>query len=244
MKALLLASLVSFVVLPVMTGNSQVAYGSSVTTPVVASTPPLNPPPPQTSVYFERAYVHVDLGGVLMHDTTIKNLGLGGFKASFNPGVRGDVSIGYNFIPQLAAEFETGTIWNSLDSRSRRVVFPGTDEADLFQVPFLANLVFRIPCHNGFIPYIGGGIGGVASTFALHADNAGFHAHANDTEFTFAYEGMAGVKYAFASNMEVDVGYKFLGTLEQTWFNNNPNLITRADPLYSHSFLVSFAYRF
>src|SRR5689334_13765247 len=108
MKLILPALLVSCVVLPFMTGNAQVVYDNATATPVVAGTAPLNPPSHPTSVYFERAYVHVDLGGVIMHDTTVKNLGA--FKASFDPGVRGDISIGYNFIPQLAAEFETGTV--------------------------------------------------------------------------------------------------------------------------------------
>jgi OmpA-OmpF porin, OOP family len=189
-------------------------------------------------------YVSVDLGGSLLQDVTVKNLGI---KASFDPGVRGDFIFGYNITDPLAVEFETGGIWNSFDSSSRRVIFPLVEHADLFQVPFLANLVFKVPLQGGFTPYIGGGAGGVASTIELSNDhNFGFnnHHHESDTDFTFAYQGMAGLKYSFAWNMEVDVSYKFLGTLDHSWFGGNPVFVTETGSTYSHSLLASFTFRF
>jgi OmpA-OmpF porin, OOP family len=189
-----------------------------------------------------RFYVNADLGGSLLQDVTIKNLGT---KVSFEPGVRGDVSFGYNVIGPMAVEFETGSIWNSLDGANRQMVFPGSEHVDLYQVPFLGNMVFRVPLKCGLTPYIGAGLGGVASTLDVRfPETFGFHRHESDTDFTFAYQGMAGLKYAFASDMEVGVGYKFLGTLDHSWFGGNPFLVTETKPTYSHSIMASFTYRF
>jgi opacity protein-like surface antigen len=189
-----------------------------------------------------RFYVNADVGGSLLQNLKIKNFAA---NISFEPGARGDFSVGYNIIGPMAVEFETGSIWNSLDGPNRQALFPGCDRVDLFQVPFLGNLVFRVPLQCGLTPYIGAGLGGVASTLEVRFPrDQGFRHHESDTDFTFAYQGMAGLKYAFASNMEVDVGYKFLGTLDHSWFDTNPFLITQTRPTYSHSILASFTYKF
>lgn len=185
-------------------------------------------------------YIGVDVGGVLVQSMKLKNLGQG---ADLNPGVRGDFMFGYQFAPPVAIEFETGTMWNRF---SDNTPFANAGfRADLYQIPFLANLVFRGPLGNsGFSIYAGGGAGGVATELDLSQDYYGFHSHDYDTDFTFAYQGKIGLEYSFAPNMSVDVGYKFLGTLDHKWFNDNPGLYINSGPIYSHSILASFTWRF
>lgn len=185
-------------------------------------------------------YVGVDMGGVFMQSVKLKNLGQ---SADVDPGVRGDFTFGYHVAPPLAIEFETGTLWNQFSGNS---AFGASGiEANLYQIPFLANLVFHAPLGNsGISVYVGGGAGGEAAQLDLSQENFGVHAHAYDTDFTFAYEGKAGLKYAFAPNMEVGIGYKFLGTLDHKWFNDNPGLFVNTGPLYSHSVQASFTWHF
>lgn len=190
-------------------------------------------------------YLNVDFGGALLQDVTVKN---SGGELSFDPGTRADFSFGFRFAPQLAVEFETGVIWNSV-GRSNGVDLASMDErADLYQVPFLANLVCQLPLRGGFSAYVGAGTGGIASTLYLrHRETIGgfdFRVHDQDSDFTFAYQAMAGVKYSLGWNMEVGVGYKFLGTLGHTWFKDDPTLETRTGNVYSHSILATFTWAF
>jgi opacity protein-like surface antigen len=186
-------------------------------------------------------YVTGDLGGNLMQDLHVKN---GGSSVTFDPGTRADLSFGWQIFPPLAVEFETGVLWNSLNPVNLNVL-PAVQNAGLYQIPFLANAVGRLPLRGGFSAYAGAGAGGVADELDLRQDfGPGFRHHASDTDFTFAYQAMAGFKYAFAPNMEVGVGYKFLGTLDHSWFGGDPNLAVEAGPTYSHSILASFTARF
>ncbi|HZV34692.1 MAG TPA: outer membrane beta-barrel protein [Verrucomicrobiae bacterium] len=185
-------------------------------------------------------YLGVDVGGAFVQSMKLKNLGSG---ADLDPGVRADFTFGYEFAPPIAVEFETGTLWNRFSDNSP--FGQAGIRADLYQVPFLANFVGHFPVNNtGLSFYAGVGAGGVASELDLSQENFGFRAHANDTDFTFAYQAKAGVNYEFAPNMAVGLGYKFLGTLDHRWFEGDPNLYIHSGPSYSHAILASFTWRF
>jgi OmpA-OmpF porin, OOP family len=167
---------------------------------------------------------------------------------SFDPGFRGDVTFGYRPAPPVSVEFETGIIWNQARTNNALLLAATGGRVDLYQVPFLANLVVRTPSLCGFSAYFGGGFGGVASTLeASQFEEQGefeFRRHTSDSDFTYAYQGMAGLKYSITANMDVDVGYKFLGTGDHSWFGGDPNLSTQTKPAYSHSILASFTWNF
>lgn len=193
--------------------------------------------PPQSPFYIEG-----DVGGTLMQHMDLRNLGT---KADFDPGVRGSILFGYNIIPPLGFEFETGAIWNRISGNGAQIIGGSfADHGDLYQVPFLGNIVFKAPLPCGLTPYIGAGAGGVASTLALTHNSHHFFDQTSDTDFTFAYQGKAGLKYALGWNMEVGVGYEFLGTLDHRWFGDDPNLIVKSGPAYSHSILATFTWHF
>jgi hypothetical protein len=40
------------------------------------------------------------------------------------------------------------------------------------------------------------------------------------------------------------VGYKFVGTMNHTFFDGDPNLNTHTGEIYSHSILASFTFNF
>lgn len=185
------------------------------------------------SVYFNGS-----LGGALQQDMTVRNAGNG--KVGFDPGVRFDFSGGVNFTPYFSGELETGIIANRLDTFDGVSLSSMGQRGDLTQFPLLANAILRIPLRYGVTPYVGVGCGGIASTLYLRQPGD----RGTDTDFTFAYQAQAGVRWALNRNMECGVGYKFLGTPPHTWFADDPNLFTRSGRMYSHAILATFKFTF
>jgi OmpA-OmpF porin, OOP family len=191
----------------------------------------------QAQIMVDGYYVKADLGPSFMQSIHYKNAP---GHIDVDPGIRGDLIFGVNFNRFLAGEFELGSLANSLDTSSGQISAIAYD-ANLYQVPILGNLIFKVPLGAGVTPYIGAGAGGVVSSLYLRTVG---HYWAYDTDFNFAFQGMAGVDFAINPKMTVGVGYKFLGTLEQTWFGDNPALTVHADNLYSHTVLASFTFKF
>ncbi len=182
-------------------------------------------------------YISGQVGGELMQGLSIKNAG--GAKNDVDPGFRASVSIGADLSDYVAAEFETGVLGNQLDTSSSQPLSAIADRAYLYQVPLLANLIFKAPLGNGLTPYIGGGAGGMASTLYLRSG----HDWASDTDLNFAYQAMTGIKFALNRNMEIGLGYKFLATPDHTWFPNDSRFV-RSGQMFTHSILASFTWTF
>jgi len=182
-------------------------------------------------------YISGQVGGELMQGLSIKNAG--GAKNNVDPGFRTSVSIGADLSDNVAAEFETGVLGNALDTSSTQPISAIADRAYLYQVPLLANVIFKAPLKCGITPYIGGGAGGIASTLYLHSPGS----WSQDTDFTFAYQAMGGIKLALNRNMEIGLGYKFLGTPDHTWFPNDSRFV-RTGQMFTHSILATFTWNF
>jgi opacity protein-like surface antigen len=166
-------------------------------------------------------YLHSDIGATYMQNLK----GPGGFAGlSMNAGARGDIALGYSINECFAAEFETGAIWNSSEGNL----------IDIYQIPILLNGIWNIHTHSAWTPYIGAGVGGVATHFV---DRLG-----SDTDFTFAYQGMVGIKYAMCPRSELDLSYKFLGSLDHE-FSVGP-FTDKFDGFMTHAVLLSFIVKF
>ncbi|EEF62857.1 hypothetical protein Cflav_PD5492 [Pedosphaera parvula Ellin514] len=144
------------------------------------------------------------------------------------------LAFGYNFCKAFAAEFETGSIWNSVDKLDG-IPLASRASGDLYQYPFLAKAIFKLPFDNGLTPYIGGGVGGIGST--LHLKDP--FLDSSSTDFTFAYQAEAGLKYAINEHIDVGVGYKFLGTTGYSFFHG-----PRTDDTFNHAIFASFVWNF
>jgi opacity protein-like surface antigen len=182
----------------------------------------------------QTAYFKFDVGVSLINDIDIRGLeGFNGFaadaKLKVDPGVRFDIAGGYNFTRELALEIETGFTFNRIKELEVMGV-RGRVDADLFQVPILANLIYRLPLNSPFKPYIGGGAGGV---FTIVSEE-----DITENDFTFAFQALAGVDYEINQNMDIGIGYKFLG-------NVKPELDgVELDNIYTHAILAVFRFRF
>src|ERR1051325_727767 len=173
-------------------------------------------------------YFKFDAGLALQQDVRVKELDgmpvanivpgatVSDVKLTFDPGFRFDLGGGYNFNDAVALGVETGMIYNSVDRIKFKFVnssgpgsasIPFPTDVNFFQIPILATLVYTLPLRSQFRPFVGGGAGGVASIFQGPDINT-------ESEFNFAYQGMAG--FAFAINPKLDIGvtYKFLGSTD------------------------------
>lgn len=182
-------------------------------------------------------YVNGEAGVSLPQNFGLRSAGVE-LDTKMNPGVRGGISGGYNFSDQFAGELETGVIWNSVDSLSGVSLSRVGANIDVYQIPILANLIYKTPVKDGFSGYLGAGAGGVTTLFDVRQAGQ----DENDSDFTFAYQGLAGIKYQIASNMDVGLGYKFLGTLDHHWTLGGSGFSTTA--LYTHSIMATFTFRF
>jgi OmpA-OmpF porin, OOP family len=158
-------------------------------------------------------------------------------KFQLGTGTRLDLMAGYNFSESLALELETGFLYNPINTLTTSGVFfgvPFTEDTpldlNLWQVPLLANVVYTIPLHSNFKPFIGAGAGGIWSIISGEGST--------EYDFTFAFQGLAGVKYVLSDRADIGVVYKFLGTLSHDFGD------VKTDPFYTSSILAIFTLRF
>lgn len=194
------------------------------------------------SEILNRSYLHMDLGGSFVQDVTIKDTG--GAEASFNPGVAADFCFGYFLNDAWALEFETGVFWNSIDKVGGVSLDSLGVNIDLYQIPFKLNLVYHVPTQGSWTPYLGVGAGGMASVLCGEASGSSpiGSGETTTTDFTFTYQAFAGVKYKISENAQIDLGYRFLGTLDHDWEEDGANF--RTEGIYTHAFVASFTWRF
>jgi OOP family OmpA-OmpF porin len=184
-----------------------------------------------------KMYVTVDAGAAWQQNLNAKGNG----EISFDTGFRSDVALGYNFCKDFSAELETGVIDNSINSIAGRPLSSYGASADVYEIPMLVNAIYRVPLKGAWTPYVGAGVGGVAT--CLDAKNVPLlNPSYSSTDFTFAYQATAGLKYAVSKNIELGIAYKFIGTTDHNWSDDNVNVKT--DGSVTHAVLASFTWKF
>ena len=162
-----------------------------------------------------RFYWSASLGATWIGNTTLTSSDISIFnplksgQVKFSPGGQTDFEFGYHITEWLAAELETGIAINFTDS-----VGGNGDSGNglgFYQIPILANVVFRLPTHSRFKPFIGLGVGGVATQLS---DNDLFYSRSAD-DFGLAWQGFAGVRYELGPKWELGVVYKYRATTER-----------------------------
>lgn len=132
---------------------------------------------------------------------------------TFSPGVRFDCGYELAIAQDWAVQFETGLIYNSLDSLEISTVYGGASTGSvnggLWQIPLFANLLYYIPINSDFKVYLGAGVGGTVS-FLDFEDTA-------NSAIAFGYHAMCGMTYKLNESMDLGLAYKFTGTTSQTF---------------------------
>jgi opacity protein-like surface antigen len=189
----------------------------------------------------DNLYLNADVGSALQQDTQFHQsnpMRIQG--ATFNPGVRADVDLGYNLNDTWAVEFETGVNWNSINSVGGLELDSISESFDTYTIPLLANVIYKFPTQSSWTPYVGMGVGGVVSM----ADFGNATSDSSDTCFTFAWQAEAGLKYALTKNASIGVAYKYFNTLNERWFFSNVNDHVKFDGVHIHAIVASFTWTF
>jgi len=147
-----------------------------------------------------------------------------------DPGFRLGLAGGLQLNDSLALELESGVTYNAVDSVGGISLSGAGVELDIYQVPVLLSLIYRIPIGDHFSAYLGGGAGGVYAL--LEGDES-------EDDITFAWQVQAGAEWAIGENLNLGVGYKLLGTGEIEWAD-----VATVDSLLTHSVLASIRLEF
>jgi opacity protein-like surface antigen len=178
--------------------------------------------------------VNLDAGIALPQSVNIQ----GADRMDFDKGIRFDAGVGYVLTKTLSVGVETGIIHNSVDKIGGVPVSTYGGNAEIFQVPLVADLIFTPPLKGILKPYIGAGVGGVATVANLDTPLGAV----NDMDVTFCFQGIAGIKCAAGEHLEFGVAYKFLGTLDHSWSENGVTLNT--DGILTHSIVAVITWKF
>ena len=178
--------------------------------------------------------VNFDGGVAIPQNVNIK----GGDTINFGTGFRLDAGVGYRLLKPLVAELDAGVIDNAVTTIGGVTVSSYGGSARLYQIPLVAQLIYS-PVQKGvFRPFIGAGAGGIATVANLQTPLGSI----NDTDYTFCYQGVAGVKLAANEHLEFGVIYKFLGTLDHSWSENGVTLKT--DGILTHAIMAVVTWKF
>lgn len=121
-------------------------------------------------------------------------------------GFGGLAALGYYFTDSLRGELESGYLSNDVD---------GTDASnsasgDISAIPVMANLIYDINTSGSLTPFIGAGLGLAMVDF--DGVDPVSTTSINDDATEFAYQGIAGLNYAFNERTSAYLRYQYLAS--------------------------------
>lgn len=157
-----------------------------------------------------RGYINFDGGPFWMMDTTVKDV-FGpvpaGSEMSFETGGRFGITFGYHVTDWFSGEFETAFLANGV----KHLDYAQSFDANVFTVPLMLNARFQLPTHTRFVPYIGGGLGGMSSVLDVdHLDYLGSSFSGSASDIVFAAQAIAGFQVAISQHVGMGLEYRFL----------------------------------
>jgi opacity protein-like surface antigen len=200
----------------------------------------------------QNLYANVDFGGMFQQNTTLFQSTGTPKTTTFSPGIRGDIALGYNINKSLAVEFDTGVLWNSMDKVGGISLSSANQSADIYTIPVLANIIYKVPLKDSWHPYVGVGVGGAAAiiSYSIGASSGGplpistTPTTLGDYNFVFAYQAEVGLEYELSKNASIGIAYEFFGTSDPRWYFSQIPSHLKEGGYYTHSFTVSFTWNF
>ena len=198
-------------------------------------------------------YVRTDLGfGFVNNLASSQNLqgsilpgvtgSLSNPSIAVNPGVRFDVTPGYNFSDWLGAEFSAGILYNGLDHLNGSgtvTVLEGTQTMPAgglsltgryLQVPALVSSVFRWPGQGRWKPYISTGFGLAYSQLQISGiqnPDTGLEETSDQMaqQFSPAFQIGSGFLWQVSEMVDFDLMYKLLGIIQPDYSSFQPGVV-------------------
>ena len=171
-------------------------------------------------------YLIGDAGVNLAQDVSVTSPGVSGTgKLEMEPGFRLDVmGAFYDLNSHLGAGLETGFLYNGVKGSGDWVG----------HVPFLLSSMFVYPTPDSkWHFYVGGGFGGVVSILASGDTSS---------DFGFAWQGLAGVRYRISDRASIGIGYKYFGRNEADFEIKGVDLKT--GDFQNHAVTLSYSLKF
>jgi len=185
-------------------------------------------------------YVRTDLGfgfvNNLESSQTLAGIVLPGVKGtlanpsiSINPGVRFDVSPGFNFTDWLGVEFSGGILYNGLDhlNGNGTLTLDGGTEVigngglsltgRYIQVPVILSSVFRWPGQGRWKPYLSTGFGFAYSQLQITQIDNTQTSDQFEEAYNPAFSVGSGFIWQVSDAVDFDVAYKLLGLINPSY---------------------------
>ena len=166
----------------------------------------------------------------------------------FDTGFRAGAVLGYQLNRSFAAELESGIIQNNVNYIGVQTLSSYGANATLDEIPLLVNGVYTPACKWHLKPYIGVGLGTVIGIFdssrvtGLYFTGPGGTTTYHSTDVTFAYQAEVGLNYMLGRHVTLGLAYKFMGTTDHSWQDNNTPLKT--DGTMTHAIEATLTFRF
>lgn len=189
-----------------------------------------------------RPYVRGDLGPSIVEDSDADFFpGSGSVSLELDPGIRFGVAGGAFFGDYFSLELETGWIINEVDSISG---FTDVD-AWLFQAPLLVNGMFQFKNNTGLTPFLGAGAGGNVLGIEIDdADSPSVSLDGDESDFVFAWQVFAGLKFEINNNLSVGIIYRYLWSDDAEWEVDDTAQDIEFDGAKTHSISAMVSYSF
>jgi opacity protein-like surface antigen len=178
--------------------------------------------PAQAAEPFPRWTARFDMGGTIPEEADLTEVGgpVSGEKFKLDPGFQFDLSGGYRPTSWLEVGPELGFTFNSVDSIGGWS-YPDTT---LGQILLMANVRLEYPVRSRVAPFVGAGIGGVASflTFGggygyAYGYDYDYEPDGTGSDFTPGFQLFGGVRYRVGEKWSLGLEYRYLATGRQDW---------------------------
>ena len=155
---------------------------------------------------------------------------------SVNPGVRFDVSPGFNFTDWFGVELSGGILYNGLDhlNGSGAVTLDGGTETisggglsltgRYLQVPAIFSTVFRWPGQARWKPYLSTGFGFAYSQLQITQIDNTQTSDQFEEAYSPAFSVGSGFIWQVSDTVDFDVAYKLLGLINPTYSSLQPGV--------------------
>ena len=192
-------------------------------------------------------YIGGDAGVAIYSGSDLSISGGGGKRnGTYDPvGFTGLLQAGYDFGgPRL--EIEGGYRYAGFKEMGTQRLGTLTTSGDAQIASFMVNGLYSFLPNSSWHPFIGAGIGAAYRRAEINSTLFGRNLQLKGNDWSFAYQGMAGVAYDITSSLAAKLQYRYFATADKMKMTLNvaQNIPFEADAHKEHSVLLGVTYKF
>jgi opacity protein-like surface antigen len=176
----------------------------------------------QAAEDFPRWNIRIDMGGVIPEDPNVTKFDgpVSGQTMKLDAGFQFDLAAGYRLTPWLDVGPELGFTYNYVDSIAGWS-YPNTW---LGQILMMANVRIEYPPQGPVAPFVGAGVGGVASFLTFggsgpysYYDDYYYEPDGTAADIVLGVQAFAGVRVRMSDKVNLGIVYRYLATQDHDW---------------------------